>query len=41
MASITGNKHIKKALMDIAREEKSNVEQFQTLRNRLLLFETS
>jgi rubrerythrin len=40
MASLTGNKHIKKALLDIAREEKANVEQFQTLRNRLLLLES-
>ncbi|MEJ2068660.1 MAG: rubrerythrin, partial [Deltaproteobacteria bacterium] len=32
MASLTRNKHIKKALLDIAREAKANVEQFQALR---------
>lgn len=41
MASLTGNKHIKKALLDIAEEEKTHVEQFQALRNRLLLLENS
>ena len=40
MASLTANKHIKKALLDIAQEEKTYVEQFQALRNRLLLLET-
>ena len=41
MAALTENKHIKKVLLDIAREEKTFVEQFQALRNRLLLRETS
>jgi rubrerythrin len=41
MAALTENKHIKTALLDIAREEKAYVEQFQTLRNRLLLRENS
>ena len=41
MAALTENKHIKKALLDIAREEKTYVEQFQALRNRLLLRENS
>jgi rubrerythrin len=41
MAALTENKHIKTALLDIAREEKTYVEQFQALRNRLLLRETS
>ena len=40
MASLTGNKHIKRALLDIAQEEKTYVEQFQALRNRLLLLES-
>ena len=41
MAALTDNKHLKKALLGIARDEKTNLEQFQTLRNRLLLFVTS
>ncbi len=41
MAALTENKHIKTALLDIAREEKTYVEQFQALRNRLLLREAS
>ena len=41
MAALTDNEHIKTALLDIAREEKTYVEQFQALRNRLLLRETS
>jgi rubrerythrin len=41
MADLTDNKHIKTALLDIAREEKAYVEQFQALRNRLLLRENS
>jgi rubrerythrin len=40
MAALTENKHIKTALLDIAREEKTYVEQFQALKNRLLLLET-
>ena len=40
MAASTENKHIKTALLDIAREEKASVEQFQALRNRLLLLES-
>ena len=37
MAALTDNKHIKMALLDFAREQKTYVEQFQTLRHRLLL----
>ena len=41
MAALTEDEHIKTALLDFAREQKTCVEQFQALRNRLLLRETS
>jgi rubrerythrin len=41
MAALTENKHIKTTLLNIAGETETYVEQFQALRNRLLLRETS
>jgi rubrerythrin len=41
MAALTENKHIKTTLLNIAGEAETYVEQFQALRNRLLLRETS
>ena len=37
MAALTENEHIKTALLDFAREQKAYIDQFQALRNRLLL----
>lgn len=41
MAALTDNEHLKTALLEIADNEKTYVEQFQALRNRLLLHKTS
>ena len=41
MAALTDNEHLKTVLLEIAGNEETNVEQFQALRNRLLLHKTS
>ena len=41
MAALTDNEHLKTVLLEIAGNEETNVEQFQALRNQLLLHKTS